>query len=190
MSRDEGISGSAVLLIIDVQKGMDEPRLGPRNNLQAEQNMARLLATWRETGRPVFHVQHLSLRPTSPLRAELPGCELKDEVKPLYGEPVFQKHVNSAFIGTDLEDQLRSHGYDTVVIVGLTTPHCVSTSARMAANLGFETTVVSDATAAFDITGPDGRLYHADTVHAVSLATLHGEFATVVDTDTLISALT
>lgn len=189
MSGLESVSDTAVLLLIDVQKGMDEPRLGPRNNPDAEQNMARLLAAWRASGRPVFHVQHLSLRPASPLCAELPGCELKEEVKPVAGEPIFQKHVNSAFIGTDLEEQLRSHGYDTVVIIGLTTPHCVSTTARMAGNLGFATTVVSDATAAFDITGPDGQVHAAETVHALSLATLHGEFATVTDTETVLGAL-
>lgn len=185
----EPLTNTTVLLIVDVQKGMDEARLGPRNNPNAERNMSRLLAAWRESGRPVFHVQHLSLRPTSPLRAELPGCELKDEVKPIAGEPVFQKHVNSAFIGTDLEQRLRSDGYDTLVIVGLTTPHCVSTTARMAGNLGFATTVVSDATAAFDITGPDGAVHPAETVHALSLATLHGEFATVTDTESVLAAL-
>ena len=183
------IHRDAVLLIIDVQKGMDEPRLGPRNNPDAEQKMARLLAAWRDSGRPVFHVQHLSLRQGSPLRAELPGHEIKDEVAPQSGEPVFQKHVNSGFIGTDLEQQLRRRGYDSLVIVGLTTPHCVSTTARMAGNLGFNTLVVSDATAAFDITGPDGKHHPAEEVHSVALAELHGEFATVIDTDSLLSDL-
>ncbi len=183
------LSQSAVLLIIDVQKGMDDPRLGQRNNPNAEENMARLLAAWRKISRPVYHVQHLSLAPASPLRAELPGCEIKDEVRPLAGEPLFQKHVNSAFIGTELEQTLRAHGYESLVIVGLTTPHCVSTTARMAGNLGFHTTVVSDATAAFDVTGPDGRRHSAEEIHAVSLAVLHGEFAIVTDTETVLRAL-
>ena len=82
MASLDSIAESTVLLIIDVQKGMDEPRLGPRNNPDAEANMARLLAAWRESGRPVFHVQHLSLNSTSPLRAELPGSAIKDEVLP------------------------------------------------------------------------------------------------------------
>lgn len=184
------IDGSAVLLIIDVQKGMDEPRLGHRNNPDAEQNMSRLLAAWRDSGRPVFHIQHLSLRQGSPLRAELPGHEFKDEVAPQSGEPVFHKHVNSGFIGTDLEQQLRARGHDTLVIVGLTTPHCVSTTARMAGNLGFKTFVVSDATAAFDITGPDGEHHSAEVVHSMALAELHNEFATVVDTQSLLSSFT
>lgn len=83
----------------------------------------------------------------------------KAEVKPQDGEPLLQKHVNCAFIGTDLEQRLRAHGYDTLVIVGLTTPHCVSTTTRMAGNLGFRAFIVADATAAFDLVGHDGRHY-------------------------------
>ncbi len=177
----EKLSRNAVLLIIDVQKGFDDLRWGQRNNPQAETNIKHLLAAWRASRRLVFHVQHLSILPDSPLRPESPGCAFKDEVKPLAGEPVFQKHVNSAFIGTDLERVLHERNLDTLVIVGLTTPHCVSTSARMAGNLGFQVYVVSDATAAFALTGPDGRVYSAEEIHAVSLATIHNEFAQVLD---------
>lgn len=177
---------NAVLLIIDVQKGFDEPMWGQRNNPQAEENIARLLEVWRATTRPVFHVQHLSLSPTSPLRATHRGSEIKESVKPRADELLFQKHVNSAFIGTDLEQQLRARGYNTLIIVGLTTPHCVSTTTRMAGNFGFHTYLVADATAAFDMLGHDGRQYTAQEIHAVSLATLNGEFATIVETATLL----
>lgn len=179
----------AVLLLVDVQKGLDDPALGDRNNPSAEQNMARLLEAWRNANRPVFHVRHLSLSPTSPLRPSQSGVAIKDEVKPLPGEPLFQKQVNSAFIGTDLEEQLRRRGCDTLIIVGLTTPHCISTTARMAGNLGFATYVVSDATAAFELVGPDGKHYSAEEVHNLSLATLNHEFAEVVDTDAVLQAL-
>lgn len=185
----ETLPQNAVLLLIDVQKGFDEPVWGNRNNLSAEQNIARLLEAWRTSHRPVFHVQHLSLSPNSPLAPNRSGCAIKEAVTPQEGERLFQKHVNSAFIGTDLEQQLREHGYQTLVIVGLTTPHCVSTTTRMAGNLGFETWLVADATAAFDMVGHDGRKYPAEEVHAVSLATLNGEFATVVDTEAILDAL-
>jgi nicotinamidase-related amidase len=186
----ETLPQNAVLLIVDVQKGIaDSAYYGVRNNPQAEANMARLLAAWRASQRPVVHIQHVSLRPTSPLRAGQPGGEIKDEVKPQDGELLIQKHANSAFIGTDLEAQLRARGLDTLVIVGLTTEHCVSTTARMAGNLGFRTYLVADATAAFDKRGHDGRHFSADEVHAVSLATINGEFATVVETEALLPAL-
>ena len=148
-----------------------------------------VFAAWRQTDRPVFHVQHLSQSLNSPLRPTHPGNAIKEAVRPQADELLFQKRVNSAFIGTDLEQQLRERGYDTLVIVGLTTPHCVSTTTRMAGNLGFRTYIVADATAAFELVGHDGRRYSAEEIHAVSLVTLHEEFATVVETETLLAAI-
>jgi len=178
-----------VLLLIDVQKGLDEPRLGRRNQPQAEANMAALLAAWREQEMPVVHVHHDSVEPESPLRPGLPGNEVKDEVRPLPGEVQFRKRVNSAFIGTALGEHLRSRGLESLVVVGLTTEHCVSTSVRMAANLGFRVTLVDDATAAFERRGPDGTLHDADEVHRVNVASLDGEFCTVRSTAQVLAAL-
>lgn len=177
------------LIIVDVQKGFDEAKWGQRNNPQAEENIAKLLAVWRQTQRPIFHIQHLSRQPSSPLKPDALGCEIKEIAKPMGHEPVIQKQVNSAFIGTDLEVRLRQSGCTTLVIVGLTTNHCVSTTARMAGNLGFETYVISDATATFERTGPDGKHYGSEEIHAISLANLHQEFATVTDTANLIKQL-
>lgn len=180
------LSAQPALIIIDVQQGFADPGWGRRNNPDAESNIVKLLGTWRDAGQPVYHVQHLSREPNSPLRPGQPGVEIQPEVAPVAGEPLIQKRVNSAFIGTDLEQQLRDAGIDTVVIVGLTTNHCVSTTARMAGNLGFTTYVVADATAAFDRAGHDGRVYTAEKIHAISLANLHEEFATVVTTSDLL----
>jgi nicotinamidase-related amidase len=181
------ITDNTALIIIDAQCGMDEPYWGTRNNPDAEQNIARLLTSWRERGRPIFHVQHMSTTPTSPLRPNQPGNAIKSMVAPQGDEPVIQKNVNSAFIGTDLEDRLRANGIDSLVIVGLTTNHCVETTTRMAGNLGFNTMLVGDATATFDRIGPGGQHFSAEVIHAVSLASLHGEFATVVKTDDLLN---
>jgi len=181
--------GATALLLIDVQRGFDDPFWGPRNNPDAEHKMLRLLEAWRRTGQPIFIVQHLSTSPTSPLRPDRPGCELKGGFEPRAGEALIQKRVNSAFIGTDLEQRLRDGGIGRVVIAGLTTPHCVSTTARMAGNLGFETSVVEDAVAAFDLVGHDGVRHIAEEVHAVSLATLSGEFATIVSTDHILATI-
>jgi nicotinamidase-related amidase len=181
---------NTALLVIDVQNGFDEPVWGgSRNNPEMEHNIARLQREWRAGGRVLIHVQHDSRWPGSPLYPGRPGHAIKSVVAPLPGERVIHKSVNSAFIGTALEALLRQCGVGTVVITGLLTDRCVSTTARMAANLGFGTLVVADATATFDRTGHDGRYHGAEDVHSVALAELHGEFATVVDTAAVVESL-
>ncbi len=182
----DALPQNTTLIIIDVQQGFDDPVWGQRNNLDAEENIARLLVAWRRTKRPIIHIQHLSVLPGSTLHPDHPGSEIKPIVRPLPGEPIINKSVNSAFIGTNLEAHLRQNDFHTLVIVGLTTDHCVSTTTRMAGNLDFDTYVVSDATATFDREGYDGQHYSADEIHAVSLVSLNHEFATVVATDTVL----
>ncbi len=182
----------AALILIDIQKGFDDPYWGARNNPDAEKNAGRLLAAWREAGRPVFHVRHASRNPASPLSPTGPGFAFKDEVAPLPGEPQFVKNVNSGFIGTDLEAALRAAGVRTVIVFGLTTPHCVSTTTRMAGNLGFTAFVAADATADFVRNTERGWREGAtltidpELSHRVALAHVHGEFATVLDTDDIL----
>ena len=181
------LTPDAALLIVDAQRGFDEPLWGRRNNRQMEARISQLLLAWRASRRPVFHAKHMSTNPASPLRPGQPGNHFKKGLSPNPGECVIEKRVNSCFIGTTLEADLRRRGLGTLVIAGLTTNHCVETSARMAGNLGFTTYVVADATATFDRTGYDGTHFPAETVHAVSLASLHGEFATVVTTAQLLN---
>ena len=179
------------LLLIDIQQGLQELDYygGERNNPQAEQNSNKILKAFREKGLPIFHVQHCSLNLESPLHPAKPGNAFHPLVLPLENEPIFQKTVNSAFIGTNLEAELRSKNITDLVIVGLTTEHCVSTSTRMAANLGFNTTLISDATAAFNKTGIDGEKYSAELAHNIALANLKDEFAAIKDTQTLLQEL-
>lgn len=119
----------------------------------------------------------------------LPGTvtnELIAAVQPTAREPLYRKRVNSAFIGTSLERDLRARRIDTLVVAGLTTDHCISTSVRMAGNLGFTVLVVDDATATFDRAGVgDGSTYTypAELMHRTALASLQDEFAIVVSAD-------
>jgi nicotinamidase-related amidase len=163
------------LLVIDVQRAFDDPAWEERNNPDAEQHVRGLLAAWRAAGAPVVHVRHESASPEGLFRRGTAAFEFKPEAEPLPGEPVVDKRVNSAFIGTDLEERLHAAGAETVVVAGLTTDHCCSTTARMAGNLGFETWFVADATA----THARGD-FDAETMHQTALASLDGEFARVM----------
>lgn len=184
-------SDRPALILIDIQKGFDDVEYwgGERNNPDAEKNARMLLDIWRDNHLPIFHIQHCSSNPNSLLNELKEGNEFKEIVKPINGEPVIKKNVNSAFIGTNLETQLKENNIHTVVIVGLTTDHCVSTTTRMAGNLGFKTFIVSDATATFNKKGIDGQHYSAALIHETALASLNGEFATVTTTAFLKSLL-
>ena len=180
------MSVKPTLVVVDVQRAFDDPFWGERNNPDAEANVARLLAAWRAAQAPIIHVRHRVPDPDPEwhfFHEGDPGFEFKPEAMPLGDEPVITKGVNSAFIGTDLEDRLRAAGATTVVIAAITTDHCGSTTARMAGNLGFETWFVGDACATFEREGPDGELFSADLMHRTALASLNNEFAEVITTD-------
>jgi nicotinamidase-related amidase len=187
------IPRNAALIIIDVQQAIDHPqwaRWGPRNNPQAEDRIAQLLAVWRATQRPIIHVRHMSREANSPYRPNQLGNEFKSQVMPLTAERLVEKSTNSAFVGTTLEADLRHAAIDTLIITGVITNNSVEATARMAGNLGFTTVVVSDATATFARPDFNGVLRSADEVHAMSLANLQDEYAAIMTTQEILERLT
>jgi nicotinamidase-related amidase len=177
----------AALVVVDVQQGFaDTAYWGPRDNPDAEANIARLLAHWRAAGRPVVVVRHDSDDPRSPLHPSSGGNTLHPAVGS-GGDLLVTKSVNSAFHGTpDLDAWLRREGIGTVVVCGITTNHCCETTARVGGNLGYDVRFVLDATHTFERVGPDGTVVPAATLARVTAANLHGEFATVVSTADLV----
>lgn len=182
---------ASALILIDFQMGFEDPVWGDRNNPQAEANAARLLAAWRTSSAPICHIRHISTEAGSPLGPG-PGTDFKAQVAPLYGEPIFDKSVNSAFIGTGLEDHLTDCSIGDVVICGLTTPHCVSTTTRMAANLGFAVRLAHDACAAVsanaDTSWAEGLpAMDPQAIHDTAVSHLHGEFARAMTTAAILT---
>lgn len=178
-ARDEG----AALMIIDVQQAIDDTQYwGERNNPDMEERLADLLACWRGGNGHVVHVRHFSRTPRSPYRSGQPGADFKACVMPRQGERVVTKHVNSAFVGTDLESWLRRHGVTRLVVAGVATAHSVSTTVRHAACLDFDVSVVNDACATFAVEDRHGQRWSADEVHRLNLALLDGEYAEIAST--------
>lgn len=179
------------LILVDVQKAfLDEDYWdGTRNNKNAESVCGTILEKRRKLNLPIFHIRHTSTHPESKFNVNNMGFEFNDAVLPLDNEPVITKNVNSAFIGTTLQEQLDAKGIATLVIVGVTTNHCVSTTTRMAGNLGYENYLISDETAAFERIGINGEKYSAETIHYTTLANLKDEFTTVWDSEKLFSEL-
>lgn len=188
MKKTDLYTKKTALILIDIQKGLDDEAYygGNRNNRNAESNMAKILAHWRTLKLPIFHIQHSSRNPESRLHPSKPGFAIKDEVKPQGDEVHIVKDVNSAFIGTDLKKRLDRAQIQTLVLIGLTTNHCVSSTARMAANYNYETIVIADATATFDREGINGEIYTAEVIHQTTLANLKDEFAIILRTSELL----
>ena len=183
---------TTALVLIDIQMGFKSPIWGARNNPEAEGNAAKLLEAWRAKGMASCHVRHVSVEPGSPLGPETGGTEVMPQVSPKDSEPIFEKSVNSAFIGTDLEAHLRAQCVTDLVICGLTTPHCVSTTSRMGANLGFNVTLAHDACAAFEANANANWSGEApkltpQQIHDSAVSHLHGEFVTARSTSDILA---
>lgn len=168
------------LLVIDMQEEMaTRTRSGrDRANPGAEAHIADLLALFRARGLPVVHVHHDE--PGSPVAFGLPGGAVMDCARPAPGETVFVKSASSAFAGTGLDAWLRRQGIGRIVLVGAVAAFCVTTSTRVASDLGFQVILPGDALVGFDIPAHDGGRIDAATVLRVTLSLLGADFARLV----------
>ncbi len=190
----EAFTDDTALLLIDVQKGVDNLEhwggpTGLRNNLDAEANLGALLAGWRAHNRPVVFTRHDSAEANSPLKLSLATGEFKDGFEPSDGEIVITKSTNGAFFGTDLELQLRRLGAHRLMVAGFFTNMCVETTVRTAGNLAYDTYLCPEACATTNRVGPDGVDHDAELVHQLSVASLHGEFCTALTVSEAMSLL-
>jgi len=181
----EKFDDTTALLLVDVQKGVNEVKYyggpsGKRNNHSAEENMRCLLTEWRRFGKRVAFTRHNSREINSPLKLDLETGNQIEGLEINGSDIVVEKDVNSGFIGTSLELELRRSGINRLVVMGFYTNYCIETTVRMAGNLGFDTYLVHDACAAVNTLGHDGVYYEPGLVHNMSIASLHGEFCTAI----------
>lgn len=179
----------SALIIIDQQKGIDHPKLGQRNNPDAELVMLKLLEHWRNQKWPIVHVMHCSVNPDSVFWPRQEGYECKPEFLPLDGEQTIEKSIPCAFTKSVLEKTLQQKNITSLVIVGVATSNSVEATARTGGNLGFKVMVIEDACFTFEKADYFGQHRSAQDVHAMSLANLNGEYATVVHSSAVFNDL-
>ncbi len=184
------LTNNTAFIIIDQQQGLDNPKLGPRNNPDAETVMLKLLNAWRIAGMPIIHVKHRSVKPESAFYPNQQSFEFKPDFLPHHNELVIEKSIPCAMLTTNLETILDQKNTRKLVLVGASTNNSIEATARTASGLGFRVAVVEDACFTFAKSDYFGTARTAQEVHAMSLANLDGEYAQIINSELLLKELT
>ncbi len=181
------------LVVIDVQESFRaRPLWATIDNPDVIQNVRRLVDAARNAGKIVIWILHSEPGGGGTFDPANGFVRLMDELVPADGEPVLTKFVHNAFTTTDLQHRLTVAGVRGITVCGLRTEQCVETTARVASDLGYDVTFVTDATATFPIPHRDApadqtvaelladprTLSAADVVARTEYA-LAGRFATI-----------
>ncbi|WP_353499687.1 cysteine hydrolase family protein [Vibrio chaetopteri] len=163
----------SALILIDIQNDYFNDGKLPLHQPEAAASKAASILSWfRSRGETVIHVQHENTDTSKPfLLAGSIGQKIHDSVAPKDGEVVITKGYPNAFWETELETTLKQCGVTSIVIVGMMTHMCVSTTARAAMERGFTVKVLADACATRSL-GLFGKEISAELVHTTALAEL------------------
>jgi nicotinamidase-related amidase len=180
---------TTALLVVDMQMEMAKRAAAgrPRANPDAEDKIAALISTFRVAGLPVRRVMHDDPRPEIKFRRDQPSGQPIACALPVTDEAVFWKTGSSGFVGTGLEEHLRKSGITRLAIVGGVAAFCVNSTARSAANLGFDVLVPEDALIAFAMPSRFGGDIEAEVALEVTLSALHAGFGTVLPTSSVLN---
>ncbi|MBX2830439.1 MAG: isochorismatase family protein [Rhodospirillales bacterium] len=183
------LGNDTALIVLDVQKAIDDPRWKSKNNPGYADVIAKLLAKFRAANLPVIHVRHEEANPASTFYANGPGQPFKDQATPMDGETIITKSVNCAFIGTELETHLRDRGITRLIFTGVVIHNSMDVSIRAAHCLGFECHLPLDATTAIDVIDTHGKRFDAQTVFDLYAAVLASEYCQLTSSTDVINAL-
>lgn len=173
-----GRLSDSVAVVIDAQREYVDGKLPLVGIEPSITEAAKLLDRARKAGTPVIHVVHRGkgglFDPATPYYAIIP------QLRPVPGESVVEKTLPSAFVGTGLAEVITKTGKKNLILIGYMTHMCVSTTARAALDLGYQSTIVANATATRDLPDGKGGVITAATIQAASLAALSDRFAVIV----------
>ncbi|SOC25023.1 nicotinamidase-related amidase [Ureibacillus xyleni] len=178
---------ATALLLVDIQNDyFPNGKMRLTNPEKAAQNAAKLLAHFRQTGKPIFHVQHIATGENIPFfHPNTEGVEIHEYVRPLEGEKVIVKHYPNSFFNTDLHDQLQEQGVKELIICGMMSHMCIDATVRSAAEHGYICQVMEDACATTTLQIED-KVIPAEHVHYAFMAALNGMYATVKTTESFL----
>ena len=170
----------SALIMVDCQNTYRRGIMQLSNVEPAIKEAQKLLQMARDLKIPIIHIQHdAGVGTPYDVTAEIGA--ISAEVAPKNGEAVVTKNYPNAFIATPLEAQLKALGIENIVLAGFMTHMCINSTARGAFNLGFKPTVVASACATRSLTGANGKVIDAQTMHDGALAAIRDMFAVVLD---------
>lgn len=175
--------GKTALLAIDFQNEYFNGRMPIPDGEKALANAKRLIERSDTEGMKVYHVKHVTPARSSVFAEDSATSAFHPDIQPSDSHAVVRKSSVSVFASTDLAEQLKKAGVDTLVITGLMTHACVAGAARDAVPLGFNVIVVADACATRDLDTGDGGVVPHAILHRASLATIDDTFGDILTTD-------
>lgn len=170
----------SALIIIDAQNTYCEGVMKLDGMDKALAECKTLLDRFRNSGRPVFHIQH-DAGPGTPYDVNNYIGQIVNLLAPANGEPVIIKNYPNSFTNTELDALLEKAGIKNLILVGFMSHMCVNSTARGAFDLGYRPTVVASATATRTLPlKATGEIVPSAQVHAAALAALSDLPAAVV----------
>jgi nicotinamidase-related amidase len=176
---------SRALLVIDVQGSFRARKeWSTFANPYITDHVQALVETFRADGDPVFWILHASPGSGGVFDPALGHVRIMAEFDPLPDEPVIVKTSVNAFTTTNLQQQLVERGIRDLVVCGIRTEQCCETTTRVASDLGFRVTFVTDATT----TSSAGSLTAEQIIERTEEVLRERDFATIATTRGIIAS--
>jgi len=179
-------ANATALIVIDFQNEYFSGKMPIPDGMKALKNTQRLVKFAHDNKMPVFFVRHLGPA-NGPLFAEgSKFAEFHKDLQPTSVDHENTKATPSSFVGTDLDKQLKKLGIKKLLVTGLMTHMCVSSTARDAVPLGYEVIIPEDATATRDLATWDNKVVDHAALQRAALAGVADVFAEIKTTDAVL----